>query len=54
MNDCSIVIIASLLNVSANIFKRGLTINTIESHLASFIPEGDIDVLEIIPLKTLR
>ncbi|WP_271406346.1 helix-turn-helix domain-containing protein [Tenacibaculum soleae] len=31
--------------------KRGLTINTIESHLASFIPEGDIDVLEIIPLK---
>ncbi|CAM1359454.1 Helicase [Tenacibaculum soleae] len=31
--------------------KRGLTINTIESHLASFISEGDIDVLEIIPLK---
>ena len=31
--------------------KRGLTINSIESHLASFIPEGDIDVLEIIPLK---
>lgn len=31
--------------------KRGLTVNTIESHLASFIPEGDIDVLEIIPLK---
>ena len=31
--------------------KRGLTVNTIESHLASFIETGDIDVLELIPLK---
>ena len=31
--------------------KRGLTVNTIESHLASFIEAGDIDVLELIPLK---
>lgn len=34
--------------------KRGLTINTIESHLASFITSGDIDVLEIIPLKRYK
>ncbi|CAM1351027.1 helix-turn-helix domain-containing protein [Tenacibaculum insulae] len=31
--------------------KRELTQNTIESHLTSFIPDGDIDVREIISLK---
>lgn len=31
--------------------ERSLTKGTIESHLASFIPSGEIDVLELIPLK---
>ena len=31
--------------------KRKLAFSTIESHLASYIPSGEIDVLELIPLK---
>ena len=31
--------------------ERKLTFGTVESHLASFIPSGDIDVLELIPIK---
>ena len=31
--------------------ERSLTAGTIESHLASYIPSGEIDVLELIPLK---
>lgn len=31
--------------------ERTLTAGTIESHLASFIPSGEVDVLELIPLK---
>jgi len=31
--------------------ERSLTTGTIESHLASYIPSGEIDVLELIPLK---
>ena len=30
---------------------RRLTSGTIESHLVSFIPFGEVDVLELIPLK---
>ena len=30
---------------------RALTIQTIESHLISFIPSGEIDILELMPLK---
>ena len=31
--------------------KRGLTLNTIETHLTSYIVTGDIDILDLIPLK---
>mmetsp|Transcript_32957 Transcript_32957/g.47729 ORF Transcript_32957/g.47729 Transcript_32957/m.47729 type:complete len:801 (-) Transcript_32957:191-2593(-) len=31
--------------------ERSLTQTTIESHLAKYIPSGDIDILELIPLK---
>jgi len=31
--------------------ERSLTAGTIESHLASYIPSGELDVLELIPLK---
>ena len=34
--------------------ERGLTTGTIESHLASYIPSGDIDVLELIPKKKYK
>ncbi len=34
--------------------ERSLTVGTIESHLASFIPSGEIDVLELIPLKRYK
>ena len=34
--------------------ERSLTISTIESHLASFIPSGEVDVLELIPLKKYK
>jgi len=33
---------------------RKLTENTIQSHLISFIPSGDVDVLELIPLKRYK
>jgi hypothetical protein len=29
--------------------QRGLTLNTVESHLASFIPTGEIDVKDLVP-----
>lgn len=34
--------------------ERSLTTNTIESHLASYIPSGDVDILELIPLKKYK
>ncbi|WP_347173379.1 helix-turn-helix domain-containing protein [Polaribacter uvawellassae] len=34
--------------------ERSLTTGTIESHLASYIPSGEIDVLELIPLKKYK
>jgi len=34
--------------------ERSLTFNTIESHLVSFIPSGEIHVLELIPLKKYK
>ncbi len=34
--------------------ERSLTKGTIESHLASFIPSGDIDILELIDLKRYK
>jgi len=34
--------------------QRGLTSGTIESHLASYIPSGEVDILELIPLKKYK
>ncbi len=34
--------------------ERSLTSGTVESHLASFIPSGEVDVLELIPLKKYK
>ncbi|CAM1334574.1 helix-turn-helix domain-containing protein [Tenacibaculum aestuariivivum] len=34
--------------------KRGLTLNTIEKHLANYVAIGDIDVLDVIPLKRYK
>ncbi len=34
--------------------ERGVTINTIQGHLMTFIPSGDVDVLELIPLKRYK
>ncbi len=39
------------LSVKEIATERSLTAGTIESHLASYIPSGEIDVLELIPLK---
>ena len=51
--------------ISFELFKSGLSIKeickerslkmaTIESHLASYIPSGEIDILELIPLKKYK
>jgi hypothetical protein len=34
--------------------ERNLTVSTIESHLVKYIPSGDIDVLELIPLQRYK
>lgn len=34
--------------------ERKLTLNTIQSHLMSYIPSGDVDILELIPLKRYK
>ena len=34
--------------------ERSLTLNTIQSHLMSYIPSGDVDILELIPLKKYK
>ncbi|KGL61809.1 helix-turn-helix domain-containing protein [Polaribacter sp. Hel1_85] len=34
--------------------ERSLTTGTIESHLASYIPTGDVDILELIPIKKYK
>ena len=34
--------------------ERGLTSGTIESHLASYIPSGDVDILELIEIKKYK
>jgi hypothetical protein len=34
--------------------ERSLTLNTIQSHLMTFIPTGDVDVLELIELKRYK
>jgi len=51
--------------ISFELFKSGLSVkeickerslknSTIESHLASYIPSGEIDILELIPLKKYK
>ena len=39
------------LSIKEIVKERNLTESTIESHLAKYIPSGDIDILELIPLK---
>ncbi len=34
--------------------ERSLTLNTIQSHLMTFIPTGDVDILELIELKRYK
>ncbi|MBE7691058.1 helix-turn-helix domain-containing protein [Tenacibaculum piscium] len=34
--------------------KRGLTLNTIETHLMSYISSGEIDVLDLMPVKKYK
>jgi hypothetical protein len=34
--------------------ERSLTSGTISSHLASYIPSGDVDILELVPLKKYK
>ena len=34
--------------------ERSLTTGTIESHLASFIPSGEVDILELIDIKRYK
>ena len=34
--------------------ERSLTAGTIESHLASYIPSGDVDILELIDIKKYK
>jgi ATP-dependent exoDNAse (exonuclease V) alpha subunit len=34
--------------------ERSLTLNTIQSHLMTFIPSGDVDILELIDLKRYK
>ena len=34
--------------------ERSLTLNTIQSHLMTFIPIGEVDILELIPLKKYK
>ena len=34
--------------------ERKLTLNTIQSHLMTFIPLGEVDILELIPLKKYK
>ncbi|MGY0425343.1 MAG: helix-turn-helix domain-containing protein [Polaribacter sp.] len=34
--------------------ERSLTAGTIENHLASYIPSGDIDILELVPIKKYK
>ncbi|WP_198342045.1 helix-turn-helix domain-containing protein [Polaribacter sp. SA4-10] len=34
--------------------ERSLTAGTIESHLASYIPSGDVDILELIPINKCK
>jgi uncharacterized protein YpbB len=34
--------------------ERSLTTGTVESHLASYIPSGEVDILELISLKRYK
>lgn len=50
----SLELFKSGLSVKEIAKERSLTTGTIESHLASFIPTGDVDILELIPLKKYK
>ena len=50
----SLELFKSGLSIKEIAKERSLTAGTIESHLASFIPSGDVDILELIPLKKYK
>ncbi|PQJ71947.1 helicase [Polaribacter butkevichii] len=42
------------LSIKEIVKERSLTTGTIESHLASYIPSGDVDILELIDVKKYK
>lgn len=52
--DISFELFKSGLSIKEIAKERSLTNGTIESHLASFIPTGEINILEIIPIKKYK
>ncbi len=50
----SLELFKSGLSVKEVAKERSLTPGTIESHLASFIPSGDVDILELIDIKRYK
>lgn len=50
----SLELFKSGLSVQEIAKERSLTKATVESHLASFIPLGEVDILELIPLKKYK
>jgi len=42
------------LSIKEIVKERSLTTGTIESHLASYIPSGDVDILELIDTKKYK
>ncbi len=50
----SLELFKSGLSVKEIAKERSLTSGTIESHLASYIPSGDVDILELIPIKKYK
>ncbi|MBU3011561.1 helix-turn-helix domain-containing protein [Polaribacter vadi] len=50
----SLELFKSGLSIKEIAKERSLTAGTIESHLASFIPSGDVDILELIDIKKYK
>ena len=50
----SLELFKSGLSVKEIAKERSLTAGTIESHLASYIPSGDVDILELIDIKKYK
>jgi len=52
--EITLELFKSGLSIKEIVKERSLTIGTIESHLASFIPTGDVDILELIDTKKYK